>query len=275
MIRPPYSCAQCNCKRYLWCTHYGGCTFCLTTTDCPARGGVTRGRDRWVHLLADQEPTTPPIVAHDNGSNKAAVVQTPPRPKKQRKVRSWADTSMPTTTRTMRCGCRNKHPPPTDGGYLSEGDSAPEKRYTKNDPTPRRRLEGTSIQAWMDDRHIFVPTKKLSGAWERCSSQGPGHRPWIGVMTSSSVWTSVIARCHTNPIGGSVGFFLRIAIVLPGSIGLCWGQLLSPPCTCFCGMPREVGPLLGDHSVTRGVHIHLRGPILLVVWCESDFWPTI
>ena len=24
----------------------------------------------------------------------------------------------------------------------------------KNDPTPQRRLEGTSIQSWMDDRHI-------------------------------------------------------------------------------------------------------------------------
>ena len=38
----------------------------------------------------------------------------------------------------------------------------------------------------------FMPTKKLSGAWERCSSQGPSHKSWIGVMTSSSVWTSVI-----------------------------------------------------------------------------------
>ena len=53
----------------------------------------------------------------------------------------------------------------------------------------------------------FVPTKKLSDAWERCSSQGPRQRPWIGVITSSSVWTSVIARCHPNPIGGSVRFF--------------------------------------------------------------------
>ena len=84
----------------------------------------------------------------------------------------------------------------------------------------------------------FVPTKKLFGVWERCWSQGPGHRPWIGVFTSSNVWTSVIARCHANPIGCRA-FFLRIAIVLPGSIGLCWGQLLSPPCTCFCGMPME------------------------------------
>ena len=55
----------------------------------------------------------------------------------------------------------------------------------------------------------FVPTKKLFVAWDRCSSQGPGHRPWIGVMTSSSVWTSVLARCHANAIGGSVRFFFN------------------------------------------------------------------
>ena len=151
LIRPPYTCSQCNSKRYLWCTHCGGCAFCLTTTDCPARGGVTRDTD---HLSADQEPTIPPIVAHDNGSDTAAVVQTPPRPKKQRKVRSRADTSMPTTTRTTHCGRRNKPPPPKDVGYLSEGDSTLEKRYTKNGPTPRRRLKGTGLQAWMDDRHI-------------------------------------------------------------------------------------------------------------------------
>ena len=53
----------------------------------------------------------------------------------------------------------------------------------------------------------FVPTKKLSRAWERSSSQGPGQRPWLGVITSSSVWTSVIARCRPNPIGGNVHFF--------------------------------------------------------------------
>ena len=84
----------------------------------------------------------------------------------------------------------------------------------------------------------FVPTKKLLGAWERWLSQGPSQRPWLGVITSSSVWTSVIARCHLNRIGGSLLFFLTI--VLRGSTGLCWGQLLSPPCTYFCGMPREV-----------------------------------
>ena len=52
----------------------------------------------------------------------------------------------------------------------------------------------------------FLPTKKLSGAWDRCSSQGPGHRPWLVVMTSSNVRRSVITRCHANPIGGSVRF---------------------------------------------------------------------
>ena len=74
LIRPPYTCAQCKCKQYLWCTHYGGCAFCLTTTDCPTRGGVTCDTDRWVHLPADWEPTMPPIVAHDNGNNTTAVV---------------------------------------------------------------------------------------------------------------------------------------------------------------------------------------------------------
>ena len=33
----------------------------------------------------------------------------------------------------------------------------------------------------------FVPTKKLSCALERCLSQGPFLRPWIGVVTSSSM----------------------------------------------------------------------------------------
>ena len=55
----------------------------------------------------------------------------------------------------------------------------------------------------------FVPTKKLSSAWERCSSHGPGQRPWFGVITSSSMWTSVIAQCHPNYIAGSLRFFFR------------------------------------------------------------------
>ena len=58
---------------------------------------------------------------------------------------------------------------------------------------------------WMTT--TFVPIKKLCGARERCPSQGPGQRPWLGVTTSSSVWTSVIPRCHQNRIGGSVRFF--------------------------------------------------------------------
>ena len=206
LIRPPYTCAQCNCKRYLWCIHCGGCAFCLTTTGCPARGGITRDTNRWVHHRAHQEPTMPPIVAHGNGSNTAPVVRTPIRPKKQRKVHSRADTSMPTTTRTTRSGRPNKPPPPTDGGYLFEGDSTPKKRHTKNDPTPRRRLEGTGLQAWVDDLHICA---YQGVAWERCSSQGPGQRPWLGVITSSNMWTSVIARCHPNHIGGTDRFFFH------------------------------------------------------------------
>ena len=82
------------------------------------------------------------------------VVRTPARPKKHCKVRSRADTSVPTTTRTTRSRHLKKPPPPKDGGYLSEGDSTCEERYTKTNPTPRRRLEGTGLQAWMDDLHI-------------------------------------------------------------------------------------------------------------------------
>ena len=50
------------------------------------------------------------------------------RPQKQRKVRSRADTSMPTTTHTMRSIRRHKPPPPTDSGSLYEGDSTLERR---------------------------------------------------------------------------------------------------------------------------------------------------
>ena len=134
LIRPPYTCAQCN--RYMWCTHCGGCAFCLTTTGCSARGGVTRDTDRWVHHPADREPTTPPIIAHGNGSKRTPMVRTPAQPKKPHKVRSRADTSVPPTTCTTCSGRRKKRRPPKDGGYLSEGDSTHEERYTKNDPTP-------------------------------------------------------------------------------------------------------------------------------------------
>ena len=53
-----------------------------------------------------------------------------------------------------------------------------------------------------------------------------------------------MARCYGPP-------------VVPGSIALCWGKLLSPPCTCFCGMPREVrrtcAPLLSSFA-TKASH---------------------
>ena len=35
LIPPPYTCAECNGKRYLWCTQCGGCTFGLTTVIVP------------------------------------------------------------------------------------------------------------------------------------------------------------------------------------------------------------------------------------------------
>ena len=93
--------------------------------------------------------------------------------KKQRKVRSRADTSMPTTTRTTRSGRHNKSPPPTDGGYLSERESTPEKKYTKNDPTPRRHLEGTRLQGCMDDRHICAYQENVS-----CMGKVAPSPPW-------------------------------------------------------------------------------------------------
>ena len=126
VIRPPYTCASCNCKRYLWCTHCSGCACLFGYYRLPARGGLTRDTHLWVHHPADQEPTTPPTVAHDNDSNTAPVVRTPARPKKQCKVRFQAHTSVPTTTQTTRSGHLKKPPPPKDGGYLSEGDATPE-----------------------------------------------------------------------------------------------------------------------------------------------------
>ena len=75
-------------------------------------------------------------------------------PQKAAQGRTKADTSVPTTNGTTRSGRLKKPPPPKDGVYLSEGDSTLEERYTRNDPTPRPRLEGTGLQAWMDVRHI-------------------------------------------------------------------------------------------------------------------------
>ena len=73
----------------------------------------------------------------------------------------------------------------------------------------------------------FVPTKKLSSAWERCSSQGHGQRPWLGVITSNSVWTSVIAQCHPNCIGDSdcssgVHWFVLGTVVEPATHMFWW-----------------------------------------------------
>ena len=153
-------------------TLWGGCAF------CPARGGVTRNTDRWVHHHADRGPTTPPIVGHGNGRNTAPVVQTSARPKKQCKVRSRADTSVPTTTRISVLGVA-RSPLLQRMVYLSEGDSTTEERYTKNDPTPRLRVEGTGLRAWMDDRHTCAYQVRCIGE----ASQGPGQRPWLRVIT--------------------------------------------------------------------------------------------
>ena len=45
-------------------------------------------------------------------------------------------------------------PPPNDGGYLSDGDSVQQEKFTMHDPTPQCRLEGKGLATWMDDRHI-------------------------------------------------------------------------------------------------------------------------
>ena len=57
---------------------------------------------------------------------------------------------------------------------------------------------------WMTT--TFVPIRRWSGAWERSLSQGFDERPWFGVPTSRSGWTSVVPPCHQTPIGGSVCF---------------------------------------------------------------------
>ena len=128
--------------------------FCLATTDCLARGVGTCHTDLWVHHLADGDPTMSPTVAHDNGSNTTPVGRIPTRTKKQCKVRSRAHTFVPTTICTTRYERIKKAPPPTDGWYPFEGDSTREEQYTKNDPTPQCHLEGTGLQAWLDDCRI-------------------------------------------------------------------------------------------------------------------------
>ena len=168
------------------------------------------------------------------------MVQTPPRPKKQRKVRSRADTSMPPTTRTTRSGRRNKPPPPTDGGYLFEGDSTLEKTYTKNDPTPRRDLEGTGIEAWMDDCHASAYQEVV---W--CMGEVPESRACSQALDWCDVLRQQMDKCDHSmsrePHRSQRSlFFVPLVVVLPGSIVLFWGQLSIPPCMCFCGMPREV-----------------------------------
>ena len=138
LIRPPYTCAQCTRKRYFWCTHSARCASCLGSNYCSAKGGVTRDTDLWVHYPTDGEPSMPPNDAHGNGSNTALVVGTPTRPKKPCKVRTMADTSVPTTTCTTHSGGLKQPPTPKDGGYLFEGIQ------------PRRgtqRMHGTVLKA--------------------------------------------------------------------------------------------------------------------------------
>ena len=166
------------------------------------RGGVTCDADFWVHHPANQEPTTPPTVTHDNGSDTALVVGTPARPKKQRKVRSQADTSVTTTTRTTRFARLKRPPCAKDGGYLSKGDST--TRGTQRTTPPHCAVLKARV------------SKRSFAARERCLRQGLHQKPWMGVPTPS-MWTSVIPRCHQSPIGGGVSFcfFRRTAIVPP------------------------------------------------------------
>ena len=159
---------------------------------------VTRNTNMWVHHPADGEPTSTPIVAHDDGSNTAVMVQTPAHPKKQRKVRSRAGTFVPTTTRTTRSGCLKKPPPSKDGGIFPKGIQ-PLRRGTQRMTPPHDAILKAQVSklGWMA---TFVPTKRSFGAWERSLSQGLGLRSWVGVPTSSNVWTSVIPPCHQNPM---------------------------------------------------------------------------
>ena len=79
----------------------------------------------------------------------------------------------------------------------------------------------------------FVLTRRLSGAWERCCSQGLGHRPWLGMMTSNSVWTSVITSCHANPIAGSVHFYFTNSHCSPGVHWFVFAAILEPAMHVF------------------------------------------
>ena len=60
---------------------FWGCTFCLTSTNYPARAGVTRNIDPWVHQPGDQEPTTPNCCAWQWKQHGAFGVNPCPRQK--------------------------------------------------------------------------------------------------------------------------------------------------------------------------------------------------
>ena len=217
LIRPPYTCAPCNCKRYLWCTHCGGCAFCLGAADCPTRGGVIRGMDLWIHHLSNGEPTMPPNVAHDNATIVAPVVRTPARPKK---VHTRAKTCVPTTTTRTTRSTRRKEPPPCGIVGIFPMGIQPERRDSPGTTPPRGALFSLQVCKHGRMSTTFVCIRRWFGTWERALSQGPGQRPWAGVPTSKMGWT-----CHVSKAP------LVAAVVLPNeqslSIGLFWGWLLS------------------------------------------------
>ena len=126
---------------------------------------------------------------------------------KQRKVRFRADTSMPTTTCTTRFGRLKKPPPPKRMVVIFRKEIEPLRRGKQRMASPHNAVLKAKVSKLVWVTATFVPTKRLFGARERSLSQGHHQRPWLGVPTSSNVWTSVIPRCHQSPIGGSVHIF--------------------------------------------------------------------
>ena len=67
LFRPPWTCGRCERKVYLWCMHYEGCGFCLTTVECPMRGHIPPNEDAWLYRkwkTAPVDETKPLVVGY-------------------------------------------------------------------------------------------------------------------------------------------------------------------------------------------------------------------
>ena len=109
-VCPLYTCAQCKCKRYLRCTHCGGCAFAWVPQIVWLEVGSLRTRICGFKMRLMESLFRLPSAAHDNGSTTAPAVPTPSRPNKVYKVRTRAHAHLPTITHTTRS--RHVKPPP-------------------------------------------------------------------------------------------------------------------------------------------------------------------